>query len=260
MRVISLSSGSEGNMFYLESEKVKVLIDIGLSCNEAVRRLGLIGVKPNEIDVILVTHEHNDHTKGVDAFSYKFDIPVFAHRDVWENMNIKLKKTPSKNRRFYETEGFRLRDVQVKAVPLPHDVPCFGYIFENNGSKISILTDIGHTNERILDSVRGSQLVYLEANYDRDMLTAGTKYPPALKRRISGGRGHISNDEAAMVIRSLVLTGTRQIVLAHLSKENNTPLLAYTYISDRLKEFGIIEGTHVKIDVATTEPGTMFRL
>lgn len=260
MRVISLSSGSEGNMFYLESEKVKVLIDIGLSCNEAVRRLGLIGVKPNEIDVILVTHEHNDHTKGVDAFSYKFDIPVFAHRDVWENMNIKLKKTPSKNRRFYETEGFRLRDVQVKAVPLPHDVPCFGYIFENNGSKISILTDIGHTNERILDSVRGSQLVYLEANYDRDMLTAGTKYPPALKRRISGGRGHISNDEAAIVIRSLVMTGTRQIVLAHLSKENNTPLLAYTYISDRLKEFGIIEGTHVKIDVATTEPGTMFRL
>ncbi len=260
MRVISLSSGSEGNMFYLESEKVKVLIDIGLSCNEAVRRLELIGVKPNEIDVILVTHEHNDHTKGVDAFSYKFDIPVFAHRDVWENMNIKLKKTPSKNRRFYETDGFRLRDVQVKAVPLPHDVPCFGYIFENNGSKISILTDIGHTNERILDSVRGSQLVYLEANYDRDMLTAGTKYPPALKRRISGGRGHISNDEAAMVIRSLVLTGTRQIVLAHLSKENNTPLLAYTYISDRLKEFGIIEGTHVKIDVATTEPGTMFRL
>ncbi len=260
MRVISLSSGSEGNMFYLESEKVKVLIDIGLSCNEAVRRLGLIGVKPNEIDVILVTHEHNDHTKGVDAFSYKFDIPVFAHRDVWENMNIKLKKTPSKNRRFYETDGFRLRDVQVKAVPLPHDVPCFGYIFENNGSKISILTDIGHTNERILDSVRGSQLVYLEANYDRDMLTAGTKYPPALKRRISGGRGHISNDEAAMVIRSLVMTGTRQIVLAHLSKENNTPLLAYTYISDRLKEFGIIEGTHVKIDVATTEPGTMFRL
>ncbi len=260
MRVISLSSGSEGNMFYLESEKVKVLIDIGLSCNEAVRRLELIGVKPNEIDVILVTHEHNDHTKGVDAFSYKFDIPVFAHRDVWENMNIKLKKTPSKNRRFYETEGFRLRDVQVKAVPLPHDVPCFGYIFENNGSKISILTDIGHTNERILDSVRGSQLVYLEANYDRDMLTAGTKYPPALKRRISGGRGHISNDEAAMVIRSLVMTGTRQIVLAHLSKENNTPLLAYTYISDRLKEFGIIEGTHVKIDVATTEPGTMFRL
>ena len=260
MRVISLSSGSEGNMFYLESEKVKVLIDIGLSCNEAVRRLELIGVKPNEIDVILVTHEHNDHTKGVDAFSYKFDIPVFAHRDVWENMNIKFKKTPSKNRRFYETEGFRLRDVQVKAVPLPHDVPCFGYIFENNGSKISILTDIGHTNERILDSVRGSQLVYLEANYDRDMLAAGTKYPPALKRRISGGRGHISNDEAAMVIRSLVMTGTRQIVLAHLSKENNTPLLAYTYISDRLKEFGIIEGTHVKIDVATTEPGTMFRL
>ena len=260
MRIISLSSGSEGNMTYVESENVKVLVDIGLSCNEAVKRLSIIGVKPDQIDVILVTHEHNDHIKGVDAFSYKYDVPVFAHRYVWDNMNLKFLKTPSKNRRFYETDGFKLRDIEVKAIPLQHDVPCFGYVFENNGSKVSILTDIGHTNERILDCIRGSQLVYLEANYDKDMLANGTKYPPALKRRISGGHGHISNDEAALVIRALVPTGTRQIVLSHLSKENNTPMLAYTYISDRLKEFGIIEGVHVKIDVATTEIGTMFKL
>lgn len=260
MRIISLASGSDGNMTYLESEKVKVLIDIGLSCSEAVKRLDLIGVKPSQIDVILVTHEHNDHIKGVDAFSYKYDKPIFAHKDVWENMKYKLLKTSPKNRRFFETESFMLRDITVHAVPLNHDVPCFGYVFENNGAKISILTDVGHTNDRILDCIRGSQLVYLEANYDKTMLREGTKYPLALKNRIAGGHGHISNDESAVIIKRLVESGSRQIVLSHLSRENNSPSLAYNYISDKLKNWGIIEGVHVKIDVATSQPGTLFKL
>ena len=260
MRIINLSSGSDGNMTYVESENVKLLVDIGLCCGEAEKRLSVIGVKPSEIDVILVTHEHNDHIKGIDAFSSKYDIPIFAHRNVWQNMNYKLKKTPSKNRRFYETDGFRLRDLQVKAVELPHDVPCYGYVFENNEKKISILTDVGHTNERILSCIQGSQLVYIEANYDKDLLSANMKYPPSLKRRISSGHGHLSNKETALMVRALVSTGTRQIVLSHLSKENNSPSLAYNYISNFLKEYGIIEGEHFKMDVATTEIGTMFRL
>lgn len=260
MRIINLSSGSDGNMTYLETDNVKILVDIGLSCNEAIKRLALIGVEPSKIDVILVTHEHNDHIKGVDCFSYKFDIPIFAHADVWANMNNKFLKTPSKNRRFYESSGFKLRDLEVTAVPLPHDVPCFGYIFKNNQGKISILTDIGHTNERILESIQGSQLVYLESNYDKDLLEKNIKYPPALKRRISGGHGHISNKEAACVIRMLAKSGTRQVVLSHLSKENNSPMLAYNFIAEYLQQFGIIEGVHIKIDVATTQPGTMFRL
>ncbi len=260
MRIISLASGSDGNMTYLESEKVKVLIDIGLSCSEAEKRLKLIGVEPGQIDVILVTHEHSDHIKGVDAFSCKYDKPVFAHREVWDDMKYKFSKTPIKNRRFFETQSFFLRDIKVTAIPLPHDVPCFGYVFENNGAKISILTDVGHTNDRILDSIRGSQLVYLEANYDKQMLKDGKKYSPSLKRRISGGRGHLSNDESAIFIKHLVESGSRQIVLSHLSRENNRPELAYSYITEKLKGYGIIEGKHVKIDVASPNPGTIFKL
>lgn len=260
MRIISLASGSDGNMTYVESENVKILVDIGLSCAEAVKRLSLINVSPDDIDAILVTHEHNDHIKGVDAFSYKFDKPIFAHKSVWDNLKFKLVKTPSKNRRFYETDTFTLRDIVVHAIEVPHDVPCFGYSFENNGAKISILTDVGHTNDRILDSIRGSQLVYLEANYDKTMLKEGKRYPLALKHRISGGRGHLSNDESALLIRYLVESGSRQIVLSHLSRENNTPDLAYSYISQKLRDYGIIEGVHVKIDVASPNPGTMFRL
>ena len=260
MRIISLASGSDGNLTYLESENVKLLIDIGLPYTEAVKRLKLIDIEPGQIDAILVTHEHADHIRGVDGFSYKYDKPIFAHRDVWENMKFKLTKTPAKNRRFFETLSFQLRDIKVTAVPLPHDVPCFGYVFENNGAKISILTDVGHTNDRILDSIRGSQLVYLEANYDRQMLKNGTKYPLALKNRISGGHGHLSNDESAIMIKHLVESGSRQIVLSHLSRENNTPDLAYNYITEKLKSYGIIEGVHVKIDVASPNPGTLFKL
>ncbi len=260
MRVINLASGSDGNMTYVESENVKILVDIGLSRAQAEKRLALIGVDPASIDVILVTHEHNDHIKGVDEFSLKHDKPIFAHKSVWENMKFKLQRTPVKNRRFFETENFNLRDVSVTAVPLPHDVPCFGYVFEKNGAKISILTDVGHTNDRILDSIRGSQLVYLEANYDKIMLKEGKRYPLALKHRISGGRGHLSNDECAVLIKHLVESGSRQIVLSHLSKENNRPALAYSYISDKLKSYGIIEGVHVKIDVASPLPGTLFKL
>ena len=260
MKIISLASGSDGNLTYLESEKVKVLIDIGLSCSEVVKRLKLIGVEPSQIDVILLTHEHSDHIKGVDSFSYKYDKPIFAHKDVWENLKYKLTKTPPKNRRFFETTTFMLRDIKVTAVPVPHDVPCFGYVFENNGAKISILTDVGHTNDRILDSIRGSQLVYLEANYDREMLKNGKKYSWSLKQRICGGRGHLSNDESAVMIKHLVESGSRQIVLSHLSRENNTPDLAYDYITQKLKTYGIIEGVHVKIDVASPHPGTLFKL
>ena len=260
MRVISLASGSDGNMTYVESENVKILVDIGLSRTQAEKRLALINVDPSKIDVILVTHEHSDHIKGVDEFSFKYNIPIFAHKRVWDDMKFKLLRTPAKNRRFFETEHFNLRDVQVSAIELPHDVPCFGYVFENNGAKISILTDVGHTNDRILDGIRGSQLVYLEANYDRTMLKEGRRYPLALKNRIAGGYGHLSNDECAIMIKHLVESGSRQIVLSHLSKENNSPDIAFNYITEKLKSYGIIEGVHVKIDVASTNPGTLFKL
>lgn len=260
MRIISLASGSDGNMTYIESENVKIIVDMGLSCSEAVKRLSLIGITPQEIDAILITHEHNDHIKGVDIFSKKYNKPIFAHKSVWETMKFKLPTTPSKNRRFFETNTFNFRDIVVHAIAVPHDVPCYGYVFENNGAKISILTDIGHTNDAILDSIRGSQLVYLEANYDRNMLKNSRRYPLALKNRIAGGNGHLSNDESAVMIKHLVESGARQIVLSHLSRENNTPELAYTYISDKLRSCGIIEGVHVKIDVASHNPGTLFRL
>ncbi|MBQ8845479.1 MAG: MBL fold metallo-hydrolase [Clostridia bacterium] len=259
MRVINLASGSDGNITYIESESTKLIVDMGLSCSDVVSRLELIKVDPKDINAIIISHEHSDHIKGVDVFSNRYSIPVYAHENVWNGLDKKLKKVDSKNRKiFYDI--FYINDIEIIPVEVPHDVPCFGFSFKNNNKKISILTDLGHTTNRILDSVRGSQLIYLEANYDRKMLAEGTKYPLALKRRISGPNGHLSNDDCAEFIKELTLSGTRQIVLSHLSEENNEPELAYEYICSKIAQYGIVEGTHIRIDVASRNPGVLFRI
>lgn len=259
MRVINLASGSDGNLTYIESNDQKILLDMGLSCAETVKRLELIGVNPNDISAIIVSHEHSDHIKGIDVFSSKFNKPVYAHESVWVGLDDKVKKVSSQNRKTFEGD-FNLSDLVICPVEVPHDVKCYGFSFCEKDKKLSVVTDLGHVNDRILNSIKGSQLVYLEANYDRNMLMNGTKYPLTLKRRIDGPRGHLSNVASAEVIEFLTNTGTRQIVLSHLSKENNSPNLAYTSVTGELSKHGIIEGVDVRIDVAREVPTSIFRL
>ncbi len=257
MRVINLSSGSEGNLTYVETEKACILIDDGLSCRETETRLALLGKTGRDIDAIVVTHEHGDHIKGVNVFAKKYGTPVYAHRDVWCSLSDKLDKVSNKK---VFVDSFDIKDLILNPIEVPHDVKCFGYSLVEGDKKISILTDLGHTTEKIFEAVKGSSLVYLEANHDINMLKNNEKYPLTLKMRIGGKNGHLSNDASAQMIEKLVQTGTRQIVLSHLSKENNSPELAYSYISSVLSKDGIIEGEDVKIDVALTRPTTIFRI
>ena len=259
MRAINLASGSDGNITYIEVDDKKIILDMGLSCSETIARLEKIGVKPQEITAILVSHEHSDHMKGVDVFSSKFNTPVYAHQEVWYGLENKFHKVKVENRKIFDGQ-FEFEDLIITPVKVPHDVSCYGFSFKQGENKISVLTDLGHINDRIMQSVRGSQLIYLEANYDKDMLMNGTKYPLTLKRRIDGPNGHLSNLASADAVEFLAKTGTRQIVLSHLSKENNSPTLAYTSICNIIKERGIIEGKNIKIDVASPNIGAFFRL
>ena len=259
MRVINLSSGSDGNLTYVESEHSRILVDDGLSCKETDKRLSLLGVSGSDLDAIVVTHEHNDHIRGVDVFAKKYDLPVFAHEDVWAGMWDKLGRVPDKNKKIF-TEKFAVNDLVIDPVEVPHDVKCFGFSLSEGDKKISILTDLGHTTEKIFDHVKGSSLVYVEANHDISMLRNCEKYPLSLRMRIAGQNGHLSNDASAQFIEKLVTSGTRQIVLAHLSRENNTPELAFNYISSILAEKGLVEGEMFRIDVALTRPTTLFKL
>lgn len=259
MRVINLASGSDGNITYIECDDKKILLDMGLSCAETVKRLDLIGVKPDEITAILVSHEHSDHIKGIDIFSSKFNTPVYAHEKVWIGLDDKFKKVAIQNRKIFDGK-FEFEDLKISPIEVPHDVKCFGFAFDKGQSKISVLTDLGHINDKIMQEVKGSQLIYLEANYDRNMLLNGTKYPLSLKRRIDGPNGHLSNTVSGEAVEFLAKTGTRQIVLSHLSKENNSPSIAYNSISKQIEKVGIIEGQDIKIDVATQNPGAFFNI
>lgn len=259
MRIINLSSGSDGNVTYLETEDAKILIDAGLSNSEITKRLDLIGVKPYELDAIIISHEHTDHMKGVDVMSAKYNLPVYAHEKVWLGLDNKLMRVPALNRKSFDGE-FDLKNLNVCPVEAPHDVPCYGFSFKNNSKKISVLTDLGHTNDRILENISGSQVIYLESNYDRQMLLSGTKYPLSLKRRIDGPNGHLSNTDSAQAVEALVKSGTKQIILSHLSKENNHPDIAYNSMCAYLATQDIVEGVDVRIDVASTRPGVFFNL
>lgn len=259
MKVINLSSGSDGNLTYIESERSRILLDDGLSCKETEKRLSLLGVSGRDLDGIVLTHEHADHIKGVDVFSSKYNLPVFAHEDVWAGLDRKLERVPQHNRKIF-LDDFAIGDMIFSPVEVPHDVKCFGFSISEGDRRLSVLTDLGHTTDQIFDAVRGSSLVYVEANHDLEMLKNCQKYPLSLKMRIAGKNGHLSNDASAQFIERLVKTGTRQVVLAHLSTENNTPDLAFEYITDVLAKHGLVEGEGFRIDVALTRPTTLFRL
>ena len=259
MRICNLSSGSKGNLTYVESGNTKALVDIGLSMKETIKRLNLLGVLPEEINAIFVTHEHIDHIKGISSFSAKYSTPIYVHYKGLDALKNKVGELTNLMA-FNDTE-FNVGDLGVSPFAVPHDVVrCTGYSFFEGEKKISITTDLGHTTPEILKNLSGSSIVYLEANHDEKTLLNNPKYPNILKRRILGANGHLSNLSAAETIFQLIKDGTKQVVLSHLSEENNSPTLAYDSICARLAELGVIEGKHVRIDVATLLPGVIFKL
>ncbi len=261
MRVCNLSSGSDGNCTYVETENIKILVDIGLSAKEIEKRLAYLGVEPKDISAILISHEHIDHIRGLDVFASKYKTKVYVHAKGMGAVFAKMKKLPASQMFEFEDFEFYIGDIMVDTVSLPHDsVYCSGYILSNSGRKISIITDLGHTSDVILNKISGSSLVYLESNYDDEMLEQNPYYPESLKARIFGKNGHLSNTDCAKACEFLIKTGTKQIMLSHLSQKNNTEKLAYFTVCSYLKSKGIVEGEGVRISVAKLVPTAIFNL
>ena len=262
MKSCILASGSKGNCLYIASQSTKLLVDCGLSLSDIVSRLNQIGVVPNEINGILITHEHSDHCKGVGMLANKYNIPVYFYFDNFEKLNNACKNVKENLQRFFYLQNFYVGDIKVTPFELPHDSnKNLGYSFEHNNKKISIATDLGFVSIDTFNHLKYSTICYLESNHDEEKLMKNDKYTAVLKRRILSQVGHLSNKDCAKTIVNLALTGTRQVVLCHLSEENNTPMLAYSTVKQVLLENDIIEGTHIAVDVAMQHTvGTLFTL
>ena len=231
----SLYSGSSGNSLYIESSQTKILVDIGLSCKKIETALNSISIDPSTIDAILITHEHTDHVQGLGIFSKKFNIPVFATEGTFSNMDNQTSKILEENINIFKVgDTFEINDVKIHAFRIPHDAsdPC-GFNLISGNKKISIATDIGHMNKEILTALEGSHFILLESNYEPKVLECSS-YPYKLKTRIASNTGHLSNEIAGKTISYLLNSGLKSAMLGHLSKESNTPDLAYLSVVNEL--------------------------
>ncbi len=251
MKVVTLASGSKGNCTYIKSKEANILIDLGVSARQIENNLKYLGENPENIDAILITHEHSDHIKGVLVFAKKYNTKVYAYHKAWGKLLTKIGDLDLNLQVDFFDADFYIKDITVSPFEVSHDSEyCFGYSFYNNGKKVSIATDLGHTNDRIIESLKNSALVILESNHDENILLNNPKYPFFTRKRILSNKGHLSNTASANVIAKLIEHGTKQVVLAHLSDENNAPELAFNTVKQELAKMGIIEGEHVFIDVA----------
>lgn len=223
IRFSSLGSGSEGNGLLVESGKSRLLLDCGFSVAETVRRLERIGVAPDSVDAILVTHEHDDHVGGVTRFSRRFGTPVYlsygtyaaATRGDFADVVVIDSHTP-----------FTVGDLEVFPYPVPHDArEPTQFVFGDGAVRLGVLTDAGASTPHIEAMLTGLDALVLECNHDSEMLR-NSAYPDRLKDRISGRLGHLDNTQAAQILANIDRSGLQHVVAAHLSQKNNKPELA----------------------------------
>ncbi len=202
----SIYSGSSGNCLFINSNHTKILIDAGVSCKKIGEGLDSIGTSLADIDAILVTHEHSDHVQSIGTISQKFNIPVYANLETWDAMEKQRNKmAPTNIHTFENDQDFQINDLTIHPFSTPHDAanPC-GFNIHNGTKKLSIATDLGHMDNRLISELYDSSFVFLESNYDPEILKV-SKYPFPLKRRISGPHGHLSNASAGKTIFNLLL-------------------------------------------------------
>lgn len=237
IKLCPIRSSSKGNSTIVFTKDTKILVDCGLSGKVVEAFFKSAGLDGNSLDAIVVTHEHSDHTKGVGIISRKYNVPIYANASTWKAMERDLGKLAEENRKIFSTgEEFYINDVKVNTFFTSHDAAeSVGYVFESDGEKVAVATDMGFVSPEIIQATSGAHTVLLEANYDANMLDIGS-YPYELKRRIKGEKGHLDNCDAAEFACVLARNGTKCLFLGHLSEENNYPMIAYNAVKEQLCE------------------------
>jgi phosphoribosyl 1,2-cyclic phosphodiesterase len=247
IRLSVLASGSKGNSIYVATDKVRLLIDVGLSAREIERRLDLIGVRADDLDAIVITHEHVDHVRGLGPMSRRHRLPVYLNKVTYENLPEQLGRL-SDRVQFCTGKTFSVEDVTIHPFSISHDAADpVGLTLINGESKVGICTDLGKGTRLVHHHLEQCRLLVLEANHDVEMLNKGP-YPWALKQRIRSSSGHLSNEESGEILTRVLDEDLEQVILAHMSEVNNSPdqvLKAFTRILRRC------QCQHVKLTLSS---------
>lgn len=221
--ITSLNSGSNGNCYYVGNGQEAVLIDAGISCRETEKRMKRLGLEMEQVKAIFVSHEHGDHITGIPALSKKFRLPVYITAATYSNSHIPIEAGLIRHFQPHDTIG--IGDMVITAFPKFHDAAePHSFLVSSSQVNVGIFTDLGVACEQLIRHFKQCHAAFLEANYDVNMLEKGN-YPYHLKKRISGGQGHLSNEQALELFLQHRPAHMSHLVLAHLSKNNNHPKL-----------------------------------
>lgn len=275
LKIGSLYSGSSGNSIFISScndstqsyaglhfesskNNTKILVDAGVSGKKLQLAMKSIGEDLDDIDGVLLTHEHIDHMAGIGVIVRRHKIPLYLTEKTWiELQRLHAGEIPENLLRIIETGScFAIGDLEVRSFSTPHDAADpNGFRISCEGKSVSVFTDIGEMRQDILDAVSGSDAIFIESNYDKEMLWTGS-YPWHLKNRIDGAFGHLSNADCASATATLLESGTEKFILSHLSQENNSPRMALRTTVDYLSELGAVRDKDYAVQVARRfDPG-----
>lgn len=255
MRLAVLGSGSSGNSLVVESGGRRLLLDAGFSCRQIERRLERLGDEAKNLDVLLLTHEHQDHCRGVDVLARRYSLPIYATQGTFDGCKfgaeaMELARTVRSGRPFEvpEAPGFR-----IEAFGVPHDArEPVGYVVEDDqGCRMGLVSDLGSRSQLAWGRLRDLDCLVIESNHDLQMLRTGP-YPWYLKQRVASRHGHLSNHDAAAGVADLLSDRLSSVVLYHLSGTNNLPVLAVEAMGERLER----EGSAARIVVSSQDEPT----
>jgi phosphoribosyl 1,2-cyclic phosphodiesterase len=250
MHLQVLSSGSEGNSTLVRAGETNLIVDSGLNLTDMEARLETVRLPPASIRHVVVTHGHLDHARSAGALARKARATLHCPENIMNHPSTRRAKRlatlPIGGR--FELEGEAGDEaVEVLTVPLPHDCdPTVAFRFDHGGRSAAILTDIGRPSDEVVRALEGVHVLVLEFNYDPEMMRAGP-YPPELQKRITGSRGHLSNEQAAQMLEALAGKNLHTVVLAHLSKKNNRPELALAAANGALTRLGLASKVRVLV-------------
>ena len=239
MKVISLYSGSSGNSTLIETESECFLVDAGGSAKSLISALADVGSDISKVTDIFITHEHGDHTHALSALAKKYNLRVHIVSQCADMLNSTCDALNGCLVRHDTSFTLDIGNCKITAFPVPHDSrACVGYKFTCGSESVGIVTDIGYVTQEVYDNLCGCRSIVIEANHDREMVRCGS-YPAVLKARILSGGGHLSNDDCAEISGAWARQGTKRILLAHLSDENNRPELAIATVRKATDPYGV---------------------